>query len=606
MSSPGSPVLDPVPEGLPTVGSSSALSDVFEPPQLNSVENYELIKTIGKGNFAKVKLARHRLTGVEVAIKIIDKTSMKESHLAKLDREVSIMKSLDHPNIVKLYEVIDTERKLYLVMEYASGGEVFDYLVSHGRMKEKEARIKFRQIVSAIQYCHAKGIVHRDLKAENLLLDKDLDIKIADFGFANMYEEGVKLNTFCGSPPYAAPELFQGREYYGPEVDVWSLGVILFTLVSGALPFDGANIKELRDRVVRGKYRIPFYMSTDCERLLRRFLVLVPSKRCNLTKILSDGWMNTDHADNPLTPWVHPDPNLENPECLTLMKGFGFRVEDVEEALKEGKYNHATATYYLLADSELRETLLLKNKPALVRPASMTVLTKASASTVNQRRSTLAMSMTAGDVAASRPTGKRLPQIPNSKRPGTLNDTTARRSKTVAVPTPGPLADMLATTGPMNPPKTATGVGSAEPVSSAPRARRRRTVTEGATRPEAEAGVLTGMRRRLKSSFRRQSSSDTKNAKPRSLRFTFSMNNTSSKPPEHIIDELKKALLANDITFEHEDSFTLICEHGDLLFEMEVCKLPRLLMNGIRHKRIGGPSLAYKNICTKVLNEINL
>ncbi|XP_052352747.1 MAP/microtubule affinity-regulating kinase 3-like isoform X11 [Oncorhynchus keta] len=246
------------------------------------VGNYRLLKTIGKGNFAKVKLARHILTGREVAIKIIDKTQLNPNSLQKLFREVRIMKILNHPNIVKLFEVIETERTLYLVMEYASGGEVFDYLVAHGRMKEKEARAKFRQIVSAVQYCHQKHIVHRDLKAENLLLDADMNIKIADFGFSNEFTMGNKLDTFCGSPPYAAPELFQGKKYDGPEVDVWSLGVILYTLVSGSLPFDGQNLKELRERVLRGKYRIPFYMSTDCENLLKRFLVLNPAKRGTL------------------------------------------------------------------------------------------------------------------------------------------------------------------------------------------------------------------------------------------------------------------------------------------------------------------------------------
>uniref|UniRef100_UPI00398EA00A MAP/microtubule affinity-regulating kinase 3a isoform X8 n=1 Tax=Pristiophorus japonicus TaxID=55135 RepID=UPI00398EA00A len=246
------------------------------------IGNYRLLKTIGKGNFAKVKLARHILTGREVAIKIIDKTQLNPTSLQKLFREVRIMKCLNHPNIVKLFEVIETEKTLYLVMEYASGGEVFDYLVAHGRMKEKEARAKFRQIVSAVQYCHQKQIVHRDLKAENLLLDADMNIKIADFGFSNEFTIGNKLDTFCGSPPYAAPELFQGKKYDGPEVDVWSLGVILYTLVSGSLPFDGQNLKELRERVLRGKYRIPFYMSTDCENLLKRFLVLNPSKRGTL------------------------------------------------------------------------------------------------------------------------------------------------------------------------------------------------------------------------------------------------------------------------------------------------------------------------------------
>lgn len=155
------------------------------------IKQYKLLKTIGKGNFARVMLARHIPTNCEVAIKIIDKTQLNTNSLEKLFREVSIMKVLNHPNIVKLYEVIETEKTLYLAMEYVSNGEVFEYLVKNGRMKEDVARQKFRQIVSAVQYLHSKNIIHRDLKAENLLLDSNLDVKIVDFGFSNMFVEGL-------------------------------------------------------------------------------------------------------------------------------------------------------------------------------------------------------------------------------------------------------------------------------------------------------------------------------------------------------------------------------------------------------------------------------
>ncbi|XP_031656632.1 MAP/microtubule affinity-regulating kinase 3 isoform X5 [Oncorhynchus kisutch] len=339
------------------------------------VGNYRLLKTIGKGNFAKVKLARHILTGREVAIKIIDKTQLNPTSLQKLFREVRIMKILNHPNIVKLFEVIETEKTLYLVMEYASGGEVFDYLVAHGRMKEKEARAKFRQIVSAVQYCHQKKIVHRDLKAENLLLDADMNIKIADFGFSNEFTMGSKLDTFCGSPPYAAPELFQGKKYDGPEVDVWSLGVILYTLVSGSLPFDGQNLKELRERVVRGKYRIPFYMSTDCENLLKRFLVLNPSKRGTLEQIMKDRWINAGLEENELKPFMEPEQDITDQKRIDIMVEMGYTQEEVTESLTRMKYDEITATYLLLgrksteleaSDSSSSSNLSL----AKARPAS--------------------------------------------------------------------------------------------------------------------------------------------------------------------------------------------------------------------------------------------
>ncbi|KAM9453719.1 MAP/microtubule affinity-regulating kinase 4 isoform 3-T3 [Salvelinus alpinus] len=340
------------------------------------IGNYRLLKTIGKGNFAKVKLARHILTGKEVAIKIIDKNQLNPTSLQKLFREVRIMKGLNHPNIVQLFEVIETENTLYLIMEYASGGEVFDYLVSHGRMKEKEARAKFRQIVSAVHYCHLKNIVHRDLKAENLLLDADSNIKIADFGFSNEFTMGNKLDTFCGSPPYAAPELFQGKKYDGPEVDIWSLGVILYTLVSGSLPFDGQNLKELRERVLRGKYRVPFYMSTDCEGILRRFLVLNPTKRCTLEQIMNDKWINSGYDGEELKPHIEPLEDHNDGSRIEVMVGMGYTRDDIKDALTTRKYNELTATYLLLGrmneveGSESRSTSSLSL--ARVRPSTVT------------------------------------------------------------------------------------------------------------------------------------------------------------------------------------------------------------------------------------------
>ncbi|CAH8482597.1 unnamed protein product [Schistosoma turkestanicum] len=312
------------------------------------VGKYRFIRTIGKGNFAKVKLASHVITGQQVAIKIIDKTQLSPSSRQKLFREVRLMKLLDHPNIVKLFEIIDNDKILYLVMEYASGGEVFDYLVAHGRMKEKEARAKFRQIVSAVQYCHQKHIIHRDLKAENLLLDADMNIKLADFGFSNEFSPGTKLDTFCGSPPYAAPELFQGKKYDGPEVDVWSLGVILYTLVSGSLPFDGQTLRELRERVLRGKYRIPFYMSTDCESLLKKMLVLNPSKRYTLEMVMKDRWMNTGYEDNVLSPYTEPEPDYTDPVRIEIMVNMGFSRDEIEKSLTQGNFDDIMATYLLL------------------------------------------------------------------------------------------------------------------------------------------------------------------------------------------------------------------------------------------------------------------
>ncbi|KAG8434488.1 hypothetical protein GDO86_012749 [Hymenochirus boettgeri] len=222
---------------------------------------YDIERTLGKGNFAVVKLARHRITKTEVAIKIIDKSQLDSVNLEKIYREVQIMKMLDHPHIIKLYQVMETKNMLYLVTEYAKNGEIFDYLANHGRLNESEARRKFWQILSAVEYCHRRNIVHRDLKAENLLLDNHMNIKIADFGFGNFYKTGEPLATWCGSPPYAAPEVFEGQQYEGPQLDIWSMGVVLYVLVCGALPFDGPSLPVLRQRVLEGRFRIPYFMS---------------------------------------------------------------------------------------------------------------------------------------------------------------------------------------------------------------------------------------------------------------------------------------------------------------------------------------------------------
>ncbi|XP_018795926.1 PREDICTED: uncharacterized protein LOC108973260 isoform X1 [Bactrocera latifrons] len=260
--------------------------------KLLRVGYYELEKTIGKGNFAVVKLASNIVTKSKVAIKIIDKTCLNREYLTKTFREISILKSLRHPHITRLYEVMQSETMIYLVTEYASNGEIFDHLAENGPMKELEAARVFTQLVSAVQYCHSMGVVHRDLKAENVLLDKDMNIKLADFGFSNRYEEGSPLTTWCGSPPYAAPEVFQGLEYDGPKADIWSLGVVLYALVCGALPFNGDTLLELKGRVVTGKFRIPYFMSRDCEHLLRNMLVVEPDRRYTLKQIIKHRWLS--------------------------------------------------------------------------------------------------------------------------------------------------------------------------------------------------------------------------------------------------------------------------------------------------------------------------
>ncbi|KAM9707312.1 MAP/microtubule affinity-regulating kinase 3a isoform 4-T4 [Menidia menidia] len=777
-------------------GVRSRSSDEQQQPH---VGNYRLLKTIGKGNFAKVKLARHIPTGREVAIKIIDKTQLNPNSLQKLFREVRIMKILNHPNIVKLFEVIETERTLYLVMEYASGGEVFDYLVAHGRMKEKEARAKFRQIVSAVQYCHQKHIVHRDLKAENLLLDADMNIKIADFGFSNEFTMGNKLDTFCGSPPYAAPELFQGKKYDGPEVDVWSLGVILYTLVSGSLPFDGQNLKELRERVLRGKYRIPFYMSTDCENLLKRFLVLNPAKRGTLEQIMKDRWINSGFEEDELKPYTEPELDITDQKRIDMMVGMGYNLDDIQDSLGKMKYDEITASYLLLGRkaSELEPTESASSSNlSLAKPRPSSELNGQSPSHLKVQRSVSSnhkqrryseqvgqnvppgmahpkrSQTTTGDNSTKEDSGVQLrkpgtpgsrgappssPLLGNANNPnkadipdrrkgattGPSNNTASagmtRRNTYVCsdrnntdrlsvIPNgkENSMTEMACATSPssafaadvfgassssmqqryqtvnplyacqagwatlphsyyaldycspnsvaVSPSSQRNPVASTHSITNAttpdrlrfPRGtasrstfhggqlRDRRTATYNGppasptlshdatplsqTRSRGTSNLFSKLtskltRRNMSFRFTKRVSTEferngrlegssrhvpgdqkgeNKDGKPRSLRFTWSMRTTSSMEPCDIMREIRKVLDANNCDYEQQESFLLLCVHGDgraenlVQWEMEVCKLPRLSLNGVRFKRISGSSIAFKNIASKVANELKL
>ncbi|XP_036065725.1 MAP/microtubule affinity-regulating kinase 3a isoform X2 [Oryzias melastigma] len=724
-------------------GVRTRSSDEPQPPH---VGNYRLLKTIGKGNFAKVKLARHILTGREVAIKIIDKTQLNPNSLQKLFREVRIMKILNHPNIVKLFEVIETDRTLYLVMEYASGGEVFDYLVAHGRMKEKEARAKFRQIVSAVQYCHQKHIVHRDLKAENLLLDADMNIKIADFGFSNEFTLGNKLDTFCGSPPYAAPELFQGKKYDGPEVDVWSLGVILYTLVSGSLPFDGQNLKELRERVLRGKYRIPFYMSTDCENLLKRFLVLNPAKRGTLevredteNQIMKDRWINAGFEEDELKPYTEPELDITDQKRIDVMVGMGYKLEDIQESLGKMKYDQFTATYLLLGRkaSELEPSESASSSNAsLAKPRPSSELNGQSPSHLKVQRSVSSnhkqrryseqvgqnvpqgmahpkrSQTTSGDsnakeevagqlqkpstpgsrgappsspllgnannpnkadipdrrkggttgpasnsasagmtrrntyVCSDRNNTDRLSVIPNGKEnsvavsPGGQRNPVASTHSITNSTTPdrlrfprgtasrstfhgGQLRDRRTATY-NGPPASPTLSHDATPLSQT-RSRGTSNLFSKLTSKLTRRNMSFRFTKRVSTEFERNGrlegssrhvpgdqKGESKDGKPRSLRFTWSMRTTTSMEPCDIMEEIFKVLDANNCNYQQQESFLLLCFHGDgraenlVQWEMEVCKLPRLSLNGVRFKRISGSSIAFKNIASKVANELKL
>ena len=223
----------------------------------------------------------------------------------KVQREINILHLCTHPHIIRLYEVIDTPTDIFLVNEYVSGGELFDYIVSKGRLSSDEARNFFHQIVSGVEYCHFQKIVHRDLKPENLLLDSNLNIKIADFGLSNLMRDGDFLRTSCGSPNYAAPEVISGHLYAGPEVDVWSCGVILYALLCGSLPFDDESIPNLFKKIKSGMYSLPSHLSQLARNLIPRMLEVDPMKRITIPEIRLHPWFQ-----HKLPPYLRHPPEL--------------------------------------------------------------------------------------------------------------------------------------------------------------------------------------------------------------------------------------------------------------------------------------------------------
>lgn len=334
---------------------------------------YELRETIGTGGFAKVKLGRHLLTGEKVAIKIMDKLALGDD-LPRVKTEIDAMKNLSHQHICRLYHVIETSKKIFMVLEYCPGGELFDYIISKDRLSEEEARVFFRQIVSAIAYVHSQGYAHRDLKPENLLIDEEHNLKLIDFGLCAKPKGGLDyhLNTCCGSPAYAAPELIQGKAYIGSEADIWSMGVLLYALLCGFLPFDDGNVMAVYRRIMRGKYTIPKWLSPSSTLLLNQMLQVDPKKRITVKHLLSHPWLMQGYSDAVQWQSKYPQGHLDE-DCVTELSVFHNQSrESMSELISEWNYDQLSATYLLLQSKKARDKRVRLRVPLLTEHASTT------------------------------------------------------------------------------------------------------------------------------------------------------------------------------------------------------------------------------------------
>ncbi|XP_050558003.1 serine/threonine-protein kinase BRSK1 isoform X2 [Spodoptera frugiperda] len=341
-------------------GGSTGTSEVYQ-----YVGPFRLEKTLGKGQTGLVKLGVHCVTGKKVAIKIINREKLSESVLMKVEREIAIMKLIEHPHVLGLSDVYENKKYLYLVLEHVSGGELFDYLVKKGRLTPKEARRFFRQIISALDFCHSHSICHRDLKPENLLLDERNNIKIADFGMASLQPAGSLLETSCGSPHYACPEVIRGEKYDGRRADVWSCGVILYALLVGALPFDDDNLRQLLEKVKRGVFHVPHFVPPDCQQLLRGMIEVNPEKRMTLAEITRHPWVTAGgrgelEQELPMMEVVQtrvlPSAEAIDPDVLQAICSLGcfkHREKLIQELLSP-HHNTEKVIYFLLLERKRR------------------------------------------------------------------------------------------------------------------------------------------------------------------------------------------------------------------------------------------------------------
>ena len=327
---------------------------------------YLIVKTLGMGTTGKVKLAINQETKQEVAIKVIFKEAFKErpNLQFKIQREIALMRLVDHPHLLKIGEVLESSRHLYIVLEYASRGELFDFLIERKFLKEDLAFRFFRQIIYGLEYLHSLGICHRDLKPENILLDEQHNVKIADFGFARFVKTNV-AETSCGSPHYAAPEVIRGDPYDGRAADVWSCGVILYALLAGYLPFDDQNVRNLLNKVKRGYYQMPQFQE-PVKDLISRMLTLDPAARITISQIKAHPCFRMHLPDEYVLPYPLPVPSFEEPipletippEVVNLLKKIGYANEDeLKQDLMAPEHTMAKVFYFMLTSQISTEQL---------------------------------------------------------------------------------------------------------------------------------------------------------------------------------------------------------------------------------------------------------
>ncbi|KAH0944767.1 hypothetical protein HN011_009651 [Eciton burchellii] len=586
---------------------------------------YDLEKTIGSGGFAKVKLATHIATGEKVAIKIMEKTTLGED-LPRVRLEVKALKTLLHQHICKLYQVIETESHYFMVMEYCSGGELFDHIVEKNRLSEAASRKFFRQIVSAVAYMHSLGFAHRDLKPENVLLDKNEKLKLIDFGLCAKPKTGMQshLYTSCGSPTYAAPELIMGKKYLGSEVDIWSMGVLLYALLCGFLPFDDSNLENLYLKILNGKYEEPHWLSNNSKTLIRSMLQIDPAKRITIHELCHHPWIATDFL-KPVS-FVQKTKFEKDDEVLSTMSAIcGENSADIWRKLVQSeRTDYKTATYLLLLDRKLRGFSL---KITSVTRSQFRQETNA---TSLQREAAINNFVTKLD---------RSPKPPKTNGQSPMVDVTydvlpkAANENSFTEPCVPPARKRLRS---REPDDMSSPVPAKRPTEKDKSATPTQSLTPDLgtvqiSTPGSARKVIMGLERGLNrvryvlTPKRRTKNENADPDEPNVLsgKGLSNVSATCSGCPKYVLSKLRRALRQKGIMCrqkgfilqgETEESFSedkksssksSISSHNSCSFELEVCLLEigsndkRLV--GIRRKRLKGDAWVYKRVCEEIL-----
>uniref|UniRef100_A0A669EFJ2 Maternal embryonic leucine zipper kinase n=1 Tax=Oreochromis niloticus TaxID=8128 RepID=A0A669EFJ2_ORENI len=604
---------------------------------------YEVYETIGSGGFAKVKLGRHILTGEKVAIKIMNKKDLGDD-LPRVKVEIEAMKNLSHQHICRLYQVIETSTQIFMVLEYCPGGELFDYIIAKDRLSEEETRVFFRQIVSAMAYVHSQGYAHRDLKPENLLIDGDHNLKLIDFGLCAKPKGGLgyELMTCCGSPAYAAPELIQGKAYIGSEADVWSMGVLLFALLCGHLPFDDDNCMILYRKITRGTYDNPKWLSPGSILLLNQMLQVDPKRRLTVRQLLDHPWVMKDY--NSPVEWYSRQPlGYIDEDCITEMAVNMKRSRQSTTALvKEWRYDHITATYLLLLSKKQRgKPVRLRPEPAVcedsfwINPKCSFFLRQHICLLVFLKR-LVSPSVEKGHPSSPTPerARKATPRCHRERKREQAsenkenNDVQDRDVDIFALPPPRtPVSskkNARLNKNVLTTPNQNANINSPKPIlvsqwegqfriplsSVLLRSRSLDLAVTGDSGKKKRGGKMFGSLERgldkvitMLTPNKRRALRDG----PRKIKAQYNVTLTSQTNPDQVLNQILSILPEKNIDFTQK-GYTLKCQTwGDfgkvtMAFELEVCLLQRPEVVGVRRQRLKGDAWVYKHLVEDILS----